>query len=391
LRLIHTADTHLGETGYARVDPKTGLNARGLDFLTTFEQVAEITMSRNADALIVAGDFFNKVNPHPRYIFEVLRIFKVLSEKDIHVFVISGNHEAPRLSNSLNPVRLFEHLENVHVALEPKTIPFDGVDFVCVPATSMLDKMSVEFPSMLVKALERSTSDSRILVSHAQLTGAKLGSEMAMEVTLAESVSPQAIPTKKFSYVAMGHVHTFQKIPHPSTPIYYSGSSDRFTFAEEGEEKFVIEINLKNYFAQVDPIRLNIRDMFTLIDKNCCNMKAQEIESFVLSEIQRHKERIENALVRVRLNDIDPNENRRLRLSKIREALRHNGAFDWAIQPRPSARRMEAPEIIESYLYPPLKEIEMYLREKPEYSDISSDLFRVASEVINESKEMDKD
>jgi DNA repair exonuclease SbcCD nuclease subunit len=378
----------LGETGYAKVDAKTWLNARGLDFLRSFERVAELSKSREADVLVIAGDFFNKVNPHPRYIFEVLSIFRELAENGINVIVVSGNHEAPRLSNSLNPLRLFEHLRNVHVALEPKTISLDGVDFVCVPATPMLDSMASGFPIMLQKALAGSTSDTKVLVTHAQLSGAKFGSEMAMELTLEESIPAQTIPSK-FVYTAMGHVHRFQQIPHPSVPVYYSGSSDRFTFAEEGEEKFAVEVNIEE-FTKITPIRLGIRDIFTLTDKNCSNMNSQQIEQYVLEEITRQSERISESLVRIRLNEVDPHENRRLKISKIREALRRCGAFDWAIQPRPSVKRVESLEMIETYLFPPLKEVELYLKEKPKYSALVPDLMRVASEVINESKETDR-
>lgn len=73
MRILHTADNHIGETDYQRIDPQTGLNARGLDFLNSFKNISDTAIKEKVDVLLIAGDFFTKVNPHPRYILEVIR------------------------------------------------------------------------------------------------------------------------------------------------------------------------------------------------------------------------------------------------------------------------------------------------------------------------------
>ena len=41
IRMIHFADIHIGMENYGSVDPKTGVNARVVDFLTRFDELVD--------------------------------------------------------------------------------------------------------------------------------------------------------------------------------------------------------------------------------------------------------------------------------------------------------------------------------------------------------------
>src|SRR5208283_543572 len=96
---------------FSRVDEKSGLNARGIDFLNAFKNIADIALKQDVDVFIVAGDFFTKVNPQPRYVLEVMRKLKQVSRSGIKTIIVSGNHETPRMTTTLNPLELVGEIE----------------------------------------------------------------------------------------------------------------------------------------------------------------------------------------------------------------------------------------------------------------------------------------
>ncbi len=194
MRILHTADNHLGETAYSRIDSVTGLNARGIDLLNSFTRITDLAIEKKIRVLLIVGDFFTKVNPHPRYVLEVVRKFKQISRNGITTIMVSGNHETPRLSTTLNPLALLGEIEGVHVALDPTTVSVDDYDFVCVPAPAAFDEIHNLFRPLLSMALRDSKSDKKILAAHIPVGQAVGSSEIMLESFIGECVDASQIP-----------------------------------------------------------------------------------------------------------------------------------------------------------------------------------------------------
>ena len=218
MRILQTADNHLGETAYSRIDPLTGLNARGLDFFNSLQNILDTALKERVDVLLVVGDFFTRVNPHPRYLLEVMKGLKKLSKVNVITIFVSGNHETPKMVTTVNPLSLLGQIDNVHVVLEPASIEVNGIDFVCVPAPAVFDEIKNLFNPMLQKALLDSKSDRKILAAHLPLGQAAISSERTLESFIGECVDIEQIPSK-FLYTALGHMHRFQQLGHDGMPI----------------------------------------------------------------------------------------------------------------------------------------------------------------------------
>ena len=145
------------------------MNARSLDFLNSFKNILNIALKEHVDVLLVAGDFFTRVNPHPRHLLEVMKGLKKLSKENVATIFVSGNHETPKMVSTVNPLSLLEQIDNVYVVLEPTSIKVDGIDFVCVPAPTFFDEVRNVFDSSLQKALVESKSDCKVLSAHVPL------------------------------------------------------------------------------------------------------------------------------------------------------------------------------------------------------------------------------
>lgn len=385
MRLLHTADNHIGEMDYQRLDPQTGLNARGIDFLSSFKNIADLAVANSVDVLLIAGDFFTKVNTHPRYILEVIRKLKQLTKNGITTLIVSGNHETPRISTTLNPLLMLGETDGVYVVTEAKTVSIKGYDFVCVPAPPNFDEIKNLFNPLLTKALQDSKLDKRILVTHIPLGQATASSEVMLENFIGNTVDLSQIPSK-FDYVALGHMHKFQKIYHDSMPIYYSGSSEKVSFSEEHDDKFALLVDL-NEHVKISPIKLVTRHMITLVDADCRDLSATKINQLILNQIKQQESELVGAIVRIKLENIDVDESVLIDWKQIKEKLEAAKIFDYRFQPGTIVSLPESKSLGEGYILPPSKEVEIYIKDKKQYADKTELLIGLANEIIKETNE----
>ena len=87
MKLIHISDLHLGKRIY--------------DFSMTDEQeyilneIIAITDREKPEALIIAGDIYDKSVPSSEAVLIFDNFLYKLSQRGLKVFVISGNHDSP--------------------------------------------------------------------------------------------------------------------------------------------------------------------------------------------------------------------------------------------------------------------------------------------------------
>ncbi len=386
MRILQTADNHVGETAYSRIDPETNLNARSLDFLNSFKHLADLAIKERVDVFLIVGDFFTKVNPHSKYILEAIRKLKQVTRAGSNTIIVSGNHETPRMATTLNPLTLLGEVEGVHVALEPTTIQVNDYDFVCVPAPPNFDEIRNLFQLLLSIALQNSKSKKRILAAHIPIGQAITSSEVTLETFVGENVEMSQIP-QEFEYVALGHMHKFQQINHDKMPVCYSGSSERCEFNEEHDDKYALLVELQDG-VNVSPIKLNVRRMITLVDQDCSGLSASKIAKLVLNEIDKRGGTIADALVRVKLENIDIDESRLINWDEVKARLNKEKVFDYKFQPRTTVSLPESSELAGGYILPPSKELELYVKGKRPYRGKTRLLLKLGYEIINQAKEM---
>lgn len=272
------------------------------------------------------------------------------------------------------------------MVLEPKTVSVDGVDFVCVPAPSNFDEIASLFNPMLETALSSAVSTTKILVAHLPLAQSRASAERTMESFMGENVDVRQIPDS-FSYVALGHVHRFQKIEFGTHPIYYSGSSERTDWSEEGEAKYAVEVEVNEGGADVSPIELPVRNLKTLVDADCEGFSGTRILELILKAAEAEKSSLNGTIVRIKLENVDHDESRRIDWTEVEKTLSGYGVFDFKPQVRTTILLTESVHAKGQYVFPPSKEFEFYISGREEYSEITKDLTRLAEEIIREAKE----
>src|SRR5512139_3843046 len=117
IKLLHTADIHIGMESYGRVDPTTGINARVMDFLRRLSDIGDYAIERGVDVVVFAGDAYRTRDPNPTYQREFARRIKKIADAGIPVILLVGNHDMPSVARRASSITIFGTLDvpNVHV------------------------------------------------------------------------------------------------------------------------------------------------------------------------------------------------------------------------------------------------------------------------------------
>jgi exonuclease SbcD len=251
MRFLHTADWHLG-----RLFHQQHLTE---DQAFVLRQVLDIARDRSVDAVVIAGDVYDRAVPPPE---AVSLLDDTLSELvlrlKIPTILIAGNHDSPeRLAFGS---RLLAG-QGLHVFGEPAASPspvrledkYGAVDFYAAPyAEPVLVRERLECPDALdheramreviSRILASRAGDSRsVFVGHAFVAGATTSdSERPLSVGGAGAVGTSNF--RKFAYAALGHLHRPQALGGGS--VRYSGALLKYSFDEVGQQRSVTVVDM---------------------------------------------------------------------------------------------------------------------------------------------------
>lgn len=282
MKLLHTADWHIGRSLYGR--------KRYDEFESYLNWLAETIENRNIDVLLVAGDIFDNSAPSNRSQELYYRFLcRIANSCCRHVVIIAGNHDSPSFLNA--PRQLLKAL-NVHVTghamenLEDEVLVLKDQSgkpelIVCaVPYLRDRDIRTAEAGES-IEDKERKLVDGikQHYANVAELSErkrAELGVEIPIVAmghlftaggqtvdgdgvrelyvgTLAHVTD--AIFPAVFNYVALGHLHIPQTV-RGSERIRYSGSPIPMGFGEATQKKSLCQVDFQGADGSVEVIEI---------------------------------------------------------------------------------------------------------------------------------------
>ena len=247
MKLIHISDLHLGK----RVNEISMLE----DQVHILLQILRIVREERADAVLIAGDVYDKTVPSAEAVSVFDEFLCRLAETQVPTLVISGNHDSPeRLAFGS---RLMEHA-GIHISpvydgnVEPVVLR-DAPGEVCFWLLPFLKPIHVRrhFPDAEIEtytdavstAIEQMNLDREkrnVLLTHQFVTGASTCESEEITVGGTDNVDASVLET--FDYVALGHIHGPQNIG--SNKIRYCGTPLKYSFSEERHHKSVTVVEL---------------------------------------------------------------------------------------------------------------------------------------------------
>ncbi|MBR2592995.1 MAG: exonuclease SbcCD subunit D [Firmicutes bacterium] len=270
MKFMHLSDLHIGKR----------LNEFSLaeDQAHILDKILETAKNERVDAVIIAGDIYDRSVPSVEGVRLFDRFITALSEMGIYVFIISGNHDSPeRLAfgsglmaasrvfispvyeGDIEPVKLSDEFGDIFVYLLPFVKPAQVRHYFPDEKIESYTQM-MEF---IVSRMDIDKNKRNILVTHQYAAGAeKSDSEETLTAGGTESIDFGVF--SNFDYTALGHIHKAQFIGGKS--VRYCGTPLKYSFNEEYQEKTltILELSEKGRISFTEIPLQPLRDMRTI-------------------------------------------------------------------------------------------------------------------------------
>ncbi|MGN0475386.1 MAG: exonuclease SbcCD subunit D [Acutalibacteraceae bacterium] len=275
--IVHTADLHLGSLFSST--PEVAAERKG-EQLDTLKQIMDICVSRNADALLIAGDMFDSMKVERRLLDDVK---EMLSHYDVRIFITPGNHDPATPDSCYSE----EWPENVHIfrgGMEKVEIPEKNT---CVWGAGFAKTSCDE---TLFKDFMPVSSRINVLVLHGELTSSEFSDSRY------NPIFEDALKNCGADYVALGHIHGYEHYECNDFLYCYPGAPAGRGFDETGEKGVLCGYAAKG-FAHMDFYPLDSRQYFTeKLDVSGCASTQQFAGRIITVLRDRHGEKFSKHL-----------------------------------------------------------------------------------------------
>lgn len=279
MKFLHLADLHIGK----RVCEHSLIE----DQKYILGEILKIVEAENPDAVLIAGDVYDKSVPSAEAV-DVLDDFLVnLSATGTKTFVLSGNHDSaeriafggrlmagrnvfmsPVYSGRFEPVTLKDEFGEVDVWMLPFVRPANIK--ACLgngeEAEAEREKIT-DYTSaiqMAVSKMQRTVGRRNVLLAHQFVTGAQVDENGSEEfVGGLDNVDSYAFDG--FDYVALGHIHRSQNVAKNESGVgrvRYCGTPLKYSLSEANHVKSVTVVELGNAASEIGKsAELKIREI----------------------------------------------------------------------------------------------------------------------------------
>lgn len=251
MRLIHTADWHLG-----RLFHNQHLTD---DQAYVLEQLVDLTAEVEPAAVIVAGDLYDRAVPPTEAVDLLDHVLTDLVDRlGVPVVAIAGNHDSAvrvgfgaallrerglhlvgELPQAVSPIILHDEHGPVRITALPFADPAEA-------RHEYGDAAIHDQQAVLAAGVRRALAgdgphDRHVLVAHAFVAGGtESESERPLSVGGAQQVPASVLAG--FDYVALGHLHRPQACGAES--VRYAGSPLKYSFGEHAHAKSVCVVDI---------------------------------------------------------------------------------------------------------------------------------------------------
>lgn len=247
VKFLHIADLHLGK----RLNGVSFLE----DQIFLLNQISELAAAEHADAVVIAGDVYQKASPQSDAMAAFDAFVTRLAAAGIRVLVISGNHDsAQRISyfsalirnagvyvseeftGTVQTVALSDAFGEVRFGLLPFLKPIQARRFYP-------DEKIETYEDAVRAVLRHSPVDPaarNVLVCHQFVTGAETCDSEETAVGGLDCVDASAFDD--YDYVALGHIHGPQRLKRDT--LRYAGSLMKYSFSEVNHRKSVTVVEM---------------------------------------------------------------------------------------------------------------------------------------------------
>ena len=244
MRFLHLADLHIGKV----------LHQHSLlpDQIDILQQILAVADEQKADAVLIAGDIYQRNTPQPAAMTVFSDFLAALSERHLPCFLISGNHDSPERVAYLSALaeRSGIYIAGAEAGVICDYPMQDEFGDLTVHLLSYCTPLSVRqkypeeaenirsYEDALRTVLQKhpvSGTGRHIMVCHQFLTGAVTCDSEELAIGGLDNISAELFDD--YDYVALGHLHGPQRVMRDT--VRYAGSPLKYSFSELHHHKSV--------------------------------------------------------------------------------------------------------------------------------------------------------
>ncbi|PZC51109.1 MAG: DNA repair exonuclease SbcCD nuclease subunit [Chloroflexi bacterium] len=213
LNILHTSDIHIGSDTYPR------------EALEGLEKVLTMADSLTVDALLIAGDLFDRATVSKK---SVQYVFSSLSNLKCPVVILPGNHDTLLTSDSFEQPPL---QNSVHIIRDPAG---EMLTFKELTLSVWGCPVYQHIPSFhpIGQLPERPDNGWYVAIGHGIVLDSSSFEDRGSPITHEELAKANC------DYIALGHTHVFRDVTKGKAAAFYSGAPSG------GQEKTVALVTL---------------------------------------------------------------------------------------------------------------------------------------------------
>ena len=250
MKLFHLSDLHIGK----RVNEFSMIE----DQKYILTQILYAADQEKPDGILISGDVYDRTIPTA----EAVQVFDAfltrLSEQKIPAFIISGNHDsAERLAfgsslmgkSGIYFSKVYDRtvekipIQDAYGTVWIYLLPFLRPSTIRHALPERAEEVQSAADAVRI-ALEQTKIDEKernVLLAHQFVTGAKRCDAEELQVGDVDQIPAELFAS--FEYVALGHIHSPQKVGRET--VRYCGAPLKYSFSEAGQEKSITVVELK--------------------------------------------------------------------------------------------------------------------------------------------------
>lgn len=293
MKILHLADLHIGKIIFEQSlleDQEYMLN-----------KIIEKIKAENIDAILIAGDVYDRSIPQAEAINLLDRFLNILiKELKKKVFIIAGNHDSKerlgfgnkifeneglfissKYEGKIKKVKLQDEYGKLNIYMLPFIKPIEVKKY--------FDDESLSYNETIKKIIEKENineAERNIILTHQFVTaiGEEVERTESEVLTLGGTDNVDISNYNKFDYVAIGHVHRPQRIGRDTAR--YAGTMLKYSFSEVNHKKTMPIIDFKEKgnidikLVELKPLR-DMREIKGPIEKLIENYEEENANDYI--------------------------------------------------------------------------------------------------------------
>lgn len=300
MKLLHLGDLHLGKS--------LGDFDLTKDQEYLLEQLLEVIDRQSVDAVLIAGDVYDKAIPSEAATRMLDYFLSSLAKRNVFVYMVSGNHDSDERLNYGSDLFEANHIfistkYNGHLYHQTLKVGQEEAELYLLPFVKAsqvrhyLPEIKIESYDDAVRAVlaqeDIDRSKVNVLVAHQFV----MGKSEDPQLSGSESLGTQSVGSVEkigydcfdsFDYVALGHIHSPQQVGRKE--VRYSGSPLKYSLSEVTNEKSVPLItisgkgNVEIELIPIKPMR-NMRHLKGMMKELLDPLKVTAPEDFIYATL----------------------------------------------------------------------------------------------------------